>query len=101
MRSQKTWLPAVHRIQVLRPLISPASSVIPPSMGAKTSMETWGKSATVIPAAFASSGGYCGERPHAAAKHSSDDAASIESPPRVSLHQPRRLEVPEPVRLAA
>src|ERR1700693_4492469 len=80
MRSQNTWLPAVHRIQVLRPLISSSASRMPPSICLKTSSAASGKSAAVNPAALASSGGYCGERLQAATQQSREAEASTESP---------------------
>src|SRR6266508_2302232 len=94
MRSQKTWLPAVHRSQVLRPLTSAAVSALPPSIGANTSTEIWGKSAGVLPAALASSSGYWGARLQATMTPTRQTDASTASGP---LPTAREVLIEEPL----
>src|SRR5436190_8220969 len=51
------WFPPLQRFQVLRPMISSGERSMPPSIGLKMSATICGKSAVLLPAAFASSTG--------------------------------------------
>src|SRR5450759_3932992 len=65
MRSQNCSVPAHQRFQVFRPLISSAESLMPPSIGWKTSTASSGKSSGLRPPASSTSETLLGTPPDA------------------------------------